>query len=88
MTSELEQKILDEMASAAGLDAGSIDIETTLHDLGIDSLSALEILVALEDTFGVTVPEESLRDTGNVSEIVSAFVVEIRNLARTSDQVS
>jgi acyl carrier protein len=79
VTSGLEQEILDEMASAAGLDAGSIDIETNLHDLGIDSLSALEILVILEDTFGVRVPEESLRDTSNVSEIVSAFVVEIRN---------
>lgn len=85
MTSGLEQEILDEMASAAGLDAGSIDIETNLHDLGIDSLSALEILVILEDTFGVRVPEESLRDTSNVSEIVSAFVVEIRNSDKEAD---
>lgn len=85
MTSGLEQEILDEMASAAGLDAGSIDIETNLHDLGIDSLSALEILVILEDTFGVRVSEESLRDTSNVSEIVSAFVVEIRNSDKEAD---
>ncbi len=74
MSNPLEQEVLDAMASAAGVDGVEIDMDTNLYDLGIDSLSSLEILVALEKRFGVRVPEESLQNTSSVREIVNAFV--------------
>ncbi len=74
MRNPLEQEVLDAMASAAGVDGAEIDMDTNLYDLGIDSLSSLEILVALEKKFGVRVPEESLQNTSSVREIVNAFV--------------
>jgi acyl carrier protein len=33
-----------------------------LRDLGLDSMQAIELLFALEDTFGVTLPDEDMND--------------------------
>ena len=33
-----------------------------LHDLGLDSMQAIELLFAVEDTFGVSLPDEKLTD--------------------------
>lgn len=33
-----------------------------LHDLGLDSMQAIELLFAVEDTFGVSLPDELLVD--------------------------
>ena len=44
------------------------------NDLGIDSLRALELMVALEDKFKIRVPEEQLgrfTSVSNLSELVT-----------------
>jgi phthiocerol/phenolphthiocerol synthesis type-I polyketide synthase C len=78
VSTALEHEIIEAMAELARIEPGSVDLETNLYDLGIDSLSSLEILVALEKRYGVRVSEESLADTSNVAEIVNAFVAAIR----------
>jgi acyl carrier protein len=44
--------------------AGSkpITAESSLHDLGLDSMRAIELLFAIEDTYGVSMPDELLTD--------------------------
>lgn len=44
--------------------AGDAEItaEANLRDLGLDSLRAIELLFAVEDTFGVVIPDERLTD--------------------------
>ena len=34
------------------------DYETSLNDLGVDSLDRMLILVAVQETFGVSIPDE------------------------------
>ena len=36
--------------------------DTRLRDLGLDSMQAVEILFGIEDTFGVSLPDEELND--------------------------
>lgn len=33
-----------------------------LHELGLDSMQAIELLFAVEDTFGVSLPDDKLTD--------------------------
>lgn len=42
--------------------AQSITAESRLHDLGLDSMRAIELLFAIEDTYGVSLPDELLTD--------------------------
>ena len=44
--------------------AGSqpITAESSLHDLGLDSMRAIELLFAIEDAYQVSVPDELLND--------------------------
>lgn len=41
----------------------SLAEETRLRDLGLDSMQAVELLFGIEETFGVSLPDEELNDT-------------------------
>jgi len=45
--------------------AGAEDItpETRLRDVGLDSMQEIELLFAIEDTYGVVLPDDQLNDT-------------------------
>ena len=48
------------------------------NDLGIDSLRALELMVALEDKFKIRIPEEQLGRFTSVSSL-AALVAELQS---------
>ena len=56
--------ILDEVATVLtkqfDVDAARVLPETTLQDLGLDSLSLMEFVFAIEDHFAIRIPEERL----------------------------
>ncbi|MZE80322.1 acyl carrier protein [Streptomyces xinghaiensis] len=37
--------------------------ETGLRDFGLDSMQSIELLFAIEDAFGVSLPDDDLNDT-------------------------
>jgi acyl carrier protein len=45
--------------------AGDAEItpESRLRDLGLDSMQEIQLLFAIEDTYGVTVPDDKLVDS-------------------------
>ncbi|MDZ7906034.1 MAG: phosphopantetheine-binding protein [Cypionkella sp.] len=51
-----EAKIIAIIAQQAMMDASQITPQTALADLALDSLVMVEIVFALEETFGVTIP--------------------------------
>ena len=52
-------------------DVDSITMETSLmKDLEADSLDAVEIMMALEDEFGITIPDEDAEKFTNIGDIV------------------
>jgi acyl carrier protein len=48
-----KQRILEMIADNSGQSTGSIEDETMLQDIGIDSLSVVELKESLENGFGV-----------------------------------
>jgi acyl carrier protein len=71
MMNELEREIIDTIAEESGLDRDDIKPDLDLYSLGIDSLSALEILVALEEKYDIIIQEDDLRNVNNIREIVN-----------------
>ena len=41
-------------------------------DLGVDSLGVMEIVAELEDKFGLTIPDEALREVDTIGDVVKA----------------
>ena len=53
-------------------DVEGITLETSLmKDLEADSLDAVEIMMALEDEFEITIPDEDAEKFANIGDIVS-----------------
>ena len=56
------------------VDESAIEMDTNLmKDLSADSLDAVEIIMAIEDEFGVEIPDEEAEGIQTVSDLV-AFV--------------
>ncbi|MFJ9413728.1 acyl carrier protein [Streptomyces sp. NPDC101227] len=51
--------------------------DTDLRTLGVDSMQAIELLFAIEDTFGISLPDDELNDAtfataGNLWQAIAA----------------
>ena len=64
-------KVVEIIASQLQIDADQIDEHTKImEDLGADSLDIVEILLAMEDSFGITIPDEDIEELITVSDVV------------------
>ena len=52
------QKIVDTIVDAKGIDAADITPESNFKDLNVDSLDIAEMVMTLEDEFGITIELE------------------------------
>ena len=75
---ELEQEIINVIAEEGEIDQSEITPDSNLYDLGIDSLSSLEILVALEEKYDITIKQDRLRNVNSVREIIRVVSSEVK----------
>ena len=68
--SKLEQEIIDIIAEEGAIDKSEIRLDSNLYDLGIDSLSSLEILVALEEKYDIRISQNRLKKIDNIRDII------------------
>jgi len=65
------EKVQAIIANELGIDKNQITMESRLaEDLGADSLDAVELIMALEDEFGIEVDDEAATKIKKVSDIV------------------
>ncbi len=64
-------KIRDIIVENLDVDAEEVTLETSLKDdLGADSLDAVEIVMAVEEEFGIEIPDEEAQKIVTVKDIV------------------
>lgn len=64
-------KVKEVIADTVNIDEADITIDASLkEDLDIDSLDAVEISIALEEAFDLSIPQEELANFRTVSDIV------------------
>ena len=72
--SQVQSKMRDLLVEELGLDASKIKDEAKFEeDLEVDSLGVVELLMALEDEFGVRIPDEeaeSILSVGGAVDLV------------------
>lgn len=56
MAEDIAQKVIGIIAEQALLDVSDVTLESSLEDLGIDSLGLVESIFAIEEEFDIQVP--------------------------------
>jgi len=78
MSDAVKDKVIEIIAEQAVLDKSDVKMDSTLEDLGIDSLGLVESIFAIEEAFDIQVPfnanepSESDFDISSVAAIVAA----------------
>jgi acyl carrier protein len=71
--------VVNEIAATVDMPVSSLKPETLLSGIGMDSLHALQLLVALEDATGIQLEEEDLKQFTTVQAIVDLVNERRRN---------
>lgn len=68
----MEEKIISLIADKLGKDAKTIKLESKLvEDLGADSLDVIELVMAFEDEFGISLPDEEISKMKTIADVVN-----------------
>lgn len=68
---EIESNLADLLVDELGIERDKIAEDATFEeDLEVDSLGVVELLMALEDNFGVKIPDEEAEQIRTVGEAV------------------
>jgi len=71
MNQEITQKVIEIVASQLELEQDQIKPESSFaEDLKADSLAVVELVLALEEAFGIEIPDE---DTENIKTVKDAI---------------
>lgn len=75
----IKDRVIEIIAEQAVLDPSDVKMDSTLEDLGIDSLGLVESIFAIEEAFDISVPfnanepEQSDFDISSVASIISGI---------------
>lgn len=69
----VQQEIFEIIAKQAKIDIATIKVDSTLKDLGIASLDAIEVIFDIEENFNINLPNEDTDfEGGTVGHLVDA----------------
>lgn len=67
----MQEKIIKMIASKLGKKVEDINLNSKLiEDLGADSLDIVELLMMLEDEYGITIPDEDAMKLSTIGDII------------------
>ncbi len=68
----MKDKVIKLISDATKIDIAKINLETSfVDDLNLDSLDIVELMMKMEDEFGVEIPEEEAEGLKTVKDIVT-----------------
>lgn len=66
------EKVKETIAEQLGISKDSITPQSNIvEDLGADSLDVIEMLMTLEDEYGITIPDEQISQVKTIEQIVA-----------------
>ncbi len=67
----VEQKVRDIIVDQLGVNADQVTNEAKfIEDLGADSLDTVELIMALEEEFGIEVPDDEAEKLQSVGDVI------------------
>ncbi len=73
MDASIQQQVFEIVARQGDIDATTLTMATTLKDLGVDSLEAIETIFEIEEHFDINFPDrDPSLDDGSLGSLVGA----------------
>jgi acyl carrier protein len=69
----LERTVIDIIARQNKLDPATLTGTTTFEELGITSLAMLDLLFALEERFGISIPDDAAQSMTTIGQAVEGL---------------
>jgi acyl carrier protein len=73
MSDVVAEKVISTLASVKRIPADTIQLDTNLQDLGIDSLDVFTLLFELENAFKISIPDDDVRSLRTVNDVVEGI---------------
>lgn len=70
---EVLARVQSAIAKNSRIPLASVTVDSTFETLGMDSLDRVNLLFALEEEFGVSIPDEGMKHNMSVAEIASGI---------------
>ena len=68
----MQEKVIKLISDATSVDTAKISSQTRfVDDLNLDSLDIVELMMKMEDEFGVEIPEDDAEGLKNVEDVVN-----------------
>lgn len=75
MDKTLQEKIYDIIVDHLGVEMSKIEISSRFdEDLGADSLDRVELGMAIEEMFDITLPDDDITDINTVADFIALAV--------------
>jgi acyl carrier protein len=79
---DLSTQVIRVIAHTQRIPADSITLESTFEELKIDSLDGINIVFALENEFGINIPDEGVQNLHSIRDTVEG----VRKLVEEKNQ--
>ena len=67
---EIQSKVISIVSEAANVETASIKAETSfVEDLNLDSLDMVEMMMKMEEEFGIEIPEDKTEDLKTITDV-------------------
>ncbi len=78
-TEEIRADLAEIVNEVAGIEPADVQLDKSfVDDLDVDSLSMVEVVVAAEEKFGVTIPDDEVKNLKTVGDAV-AYIERAQN---------
>lgn len=82
---QVRNEVKRRVAELTERDSGEVtDTASFIEDLGVDSLMAIELMVALDKEYKIDIPEEEFRKITNVNDAVEVVMRYAENREKTA----
>lgn len=79
---EIFEKVQDIVAEQLGIEKDIITREANFSsDLGADSLDTVELVMAIEERFGIEIPDEDAEKISNLSQVVDFIKTKLNTVS-------
>ena len=80
MASSVEEKVKHIIVEQLGVDEDEVKSEASfVDDLGADSLDVVELVMALEEEFGLEISDEDAEKIGNVQQSIDYIETNVKS---------
>jgi acyl carrier protein len=69
-TDKLADRVIEVIAETQRIPADTITPDSTFEELKIDSLDGINIVFAIENEFGISIPDEGVQNLRSVRDVV------------------